>query len=207
MKKVVILSNHHAYTYNLRREIIQRLLEEKYKVYIVLPYGEKVELLKKMGCEFIDLPLDGRGMNPINDFMLILGYYKIISRIKPDVVLSYTIKPNIYGGLVCSFLNIPFFPNVTGLGTAVENESFIQKLLIKMYRLAYKKAICVFFQNNENKEFFIRNKINIKKYKVIPGSGVNINYFYLLSYPPGLSLYNGVKRKISWAKAHASVRI
>jgi glycosyltransferase involved in cell wall biosynthesis len=183
MKKVVILSNHHAYTYNFRKEIIQRLIEEHYKVYVVLPYGEKVELLKEMGCEFIDLPLDRRGMNPITDLKLLMNYHKIIKQIKPDAVLSYTVKPNIYGGIVCRLLNIPFFPNVTGLGSAVENESLIQKVLVQMYRFAYKKASCIFFQNDENQQFFQKKKLAIKNSRIIPGSGVNTQYFSLIPYP------------------------
>ncbi|NQX59448.1 glycosyltransferase [Paenibacillus qinlingensis] len=183
LKKIVILSNHHTYTYNFRKEIIQRLLEENYKVYIVLPYGEKVELLKQMGCEFIDLPLDRRGMNPISDLKLLIKYYRIIENIKPDAVLSYTIKPNIYGGLVCRLQNIPYFPNVTGLGTVMEKESLLQKVLIQMYRLAYKNASCIFFQNEENKKFFERQKITMKKSMNIPGSGVNTQHFSLLPYP------------------------
>lgn len=183
MKKIVILSNHHAYTYNFRREIIQKFLDVGFKVYLVLPYGEKVDLLKEMGCEFIDLPLDRRGMNPINDFKLILNYFKILNKIKPDAVLSYTIKPNIYGGLVSRLLKIPFFPNITGLGTALENSGFLQKILIEMYKIAYKKASCVFFQNEENKKFFDQNDIKIKKYRIIPGSGVNTEFFSLLPYP------------------------
>src|SRR5690625_795082 len=108
MRKALILSNHHSYTYNFRKEIIQKLLEMEFKVYLVLPYGPKVELLKEKGCEFIDLPLDRRGLNPIKDFKLLYNYYKIIKKIKPDIVLSYTIKPNIYGGMVCRFLNVPY---------------------------------------------------------------------------------------------------
>src|SRR5699024_11168836 len=104
MKKIVILSNHHVYTYNFRKEIIQRLLEEGYKVYVVLPYGEKVKLLKDMGCEFIEIKLDRRGKNPFKDIKLLYSYYKIIKRVKPHAVLSYTIKPNIYGGMVCRLL-------------------------------------------------------------------------------------------------------
>jgi len=183
LKKVVILSNHHVYTYNFRKELIQRLISEKYKVYVILPYGEKVELLKEMGCEFIDLPLNRRGMNPITDLKLIYSYYKYIKKIKPDIVLSYTIKPNIYGGLVCRILNIPFMPNITGLGTAIENENFVQKILVILYKLAYKKANCVFFQNKENYEFFKSKKIKINKYRIVPGSGVNIKQFSLLPYP------------------------
>lgn len=188
MKEVVILSNHHAYTYNFRKEVIIKLLEENYKVHIVLPYGEKVELLKQMGCECIDLQLDRRGMNPITDFKLLYNYYKIIKRIKPAAILSYTIKPNVYGGIVSRTLKIPFFPNITGLGTAVGKESMLQKLLLTMYRIAYKNAKCVFFQNEDNQEFFKQNKIAIRNAKLIPGSGVNTEYFDLLPYPSGKTI-------------------
>jgi galacturonosyltransferase len=159
------------------------LIDEKYKVFVVLPYGKKVELLKEMGCEHIDLSLDRRGMNPLADLKLLLGYYKIIRKIKPDIVLSYTVKPNIYGGLVCRLNNVPFFPNVTGLGTALEKESFIQKILVSLYRISFKKVTCVFFQNHENKDFFIDKGFKFNKYKVIPGSGVNTEFFSLLPYP------------------------
>nr|WP_263324288.1 glycosyltransferase family 4 protein [Neobacillus sp. Marseille-Q6967] len=183
MKKVIILSNHHSYTYNFRKEIIQKLIEKNYKVYLVLPYGEKVELLKEMGCEYIDLPLDRRGMNPIADFKLLLSYYQIIKKIKPDVVLSYTIKPNIYGGLVCRFNTVPLIANVTGLGTAVESKRLVQKILILLYRLAFKKINCIFFQNKSNKQFFEGKRIGSGKGKIIPGSGVNLNYYSFQEYP------------------------
>lgn len=183
MKKVIILSNHHAYTYNFRGEIIQRLIDEKFKVYIVLPYGEKVELLKEMGCEFIDLPLDRRGMNPITDMKLLFSYYKIIKDIKPDVMLSYTIKPNIYGGIACRRLHVPYIANVTGLGSAVESQGFKQKILTALYCQAFKKISCIFFQNLENQQFFKEQKIGKDKYRLIPGSGVNLEHFHVLDYP------------------------
>jgi len=183
MKRVIILSNHHAYTYNFRKEIIQRLINENYKVYIVLPYGEKVEHLKEIGCEFIDLPLDRRGMNPVTDLKLLFNYYRIIKKIKPDAVLTYTIKPNVYGGIVSRILKIPFFPNITGLGTAVEKESMLQKILINLYQVAYKKASCVFFQNEENYNFFKKKNIKIRNHHIIPGSGVNTSTYQLLDFP------------------------
>lgn len=183
MGKVVILSNHHAYTYNFRKEIIQRLITEKFKVYIICPYGEKIEYLKEMGCEYIDIPLDRRGINPITDFKLLLKYNKLIKKINPSVVLGYTIKPNIYGSLICKRFKIPFIANITGLGTAVEKESLIQRMLIFLYRIAFNKVGCIFFQNSENQQFFIENNIGLGKHKIIPGSGVNIDYFNLLDYP------------------------
>ena len=183
MKKVIILSNHHVYTYNFRKEIIERLLDKNYEVYVVLPYGEKVDLLKNMGCRFINVNFDGRSMNPFNDLRLLYSYYKIIRDIRPHVVLSYTIKPNIYGGLVCRALDVPFIPNVTGLGSAVENESLIQKVIISMYKIAFKKASCVFFQNEDNCRFFENKNIKVPKGRIIPGSGVNTSIYSYASYP------------------------
>lgn len=183
MKKVIILSNHHAYTYNFRKEIIQRLIDENYRVYIVLPYGEKVELLKEMGCKFIEIPLDRRGKNLITEIKLILRYNKIIKKIKPDVVLSYTIKPNIYGGIVCRKLGIPIIANVTGLGTSFSKKGFIRNLLIGLYKFAFKKNTYIFFQNKENELFFRKHNIGNGKHKIIPGSGVNLDLYEYKEYP------------------------
>lgn len=183
MKHILILSNHHNYTYNFRKEIIQALLDKKYKVTVVQPYGEKVEKLKEMGCVTIDLPLDRRGLNPIKDIQLLFSYYKILKQERPDAVLSYTIKPNTYGGIACRLLKIPFYPNITGLGTAVENDGPLQTILVRLYRFAFKKAACIFFQNEENRQFFIDRKIAPGKHTVIPGSGINLQEFPLLDYP------------------------
>lgn len=182
-KKILILSNHHSYTYNFRKEVIQRLLDEGYEIHITLPYGEKVKLLEEMGCIYTESPLDRRGMNLGTDFKLIKSYYRLIRRIKPDAVLSYTIKPNIYGGIICRVLKIPLIANVTGLGTAVGNESILQRALIILYKSAFKKAECIFFQNESNKDFFINHGISLRRYKVIPGSGINTDEFSYQEYP------------------------
>ncbi|MDQ6420682.1 glycosyltransferase family 4 protein [Paenibacillus sp. LHD-117] len=184
MKKVLILSNHHVYTYNFRKEIIQALLDKGYEVYIVLPYGEKVELLKEMGCKYIEVSFDRHGTNPLNELKLMLEYKKILKRIRPDVVLSYTIKPNIYGGIACRFLKIPQIANITGLGTAVENAGIMQQITVLLYKFAFKKISCIFFQNEENMQFFTDRKIAIGKHQLIPGSGVNLEHFRVLEYPP-----------------------
>ncbi|MHC8523486.1 glycosyltransferase family 4 protein [Rossellomorea sp. H39__3] len=183
MKRIVILSNHHAYTYNFRKEIIQDLIEKNYKVYIVLPDGEKVNDLVKLGCEFINISLDRRGMNPFLDAILLKKYITILKMIKPEAVLSYTIKPNVYGGMACRLLKIPFFPNITGLGTAIENKGVFQSILVKMSKISYKNAQCIFFQNEENMTFFKNKGILKGSSKLIPGSGVNTERFTYLRYP------------------------
>lgn len=183
MKHILILSNHHTYTYNFRKEIIQSLLNEGFKVTVVQPYGEMVDKLKEMGCQTIDLSLDRRGLNPFNDIKLLIQYFKIIKKENPTAVLSYTIKPNIYGGIACRILKVPFFPNITGLGTAVENKGILQLVLIRLYKVAFKNATCIFFQNEENKNFFIDRKIAPVKHVLLPGSGINLEEYPLLPYP------------------------
>lgn len=181
--KIAILSNDHAWTYNLRKEVIQALLDEGHQIVLILGYGEKIELLKQMGCDFIEIPFERHGTNFLKEFQLIKNYKRILKEIKPDIVLSYTIKPNIYGGMVCNMLKIPFFPNITGLGTAVENKGPLQPVFITLYRLGLKKATNIFFQNLENLQFMKKHKILNSPYVLLPGSGVNLSHFKLLDYP------------------------
>lgn len=182
MKKVLIISNDHAYTYDLRKEVIAELLK-KYEVYIVVPYGDKVELLKDMGCKHIDLPLDKRGTNPLTDLKLMKSYDSIIKKLKPDIILTYTIKPNIYGGMMAKKHGIPYMANITGLGTAVENPGILQKITLILYKIAFKKINCVFFQNEENMKFFKDRHICNSEYILLPGSGVNVEEYSYMEYP------------------------
>ena len=180
--KIVILSNDHAWTYNLRKEVIEAIINEGHKVILVLSYGKKIDKLVEMGCEFVDIPFEGRGMNFLKELKLFFNYKRILKKLKPDMVLTYTIKPNIYGGYVCGKLGIPFIANITGLGTAVENKSLFQPIFIKLYKKGLKKAKMVFFQNKENMLFMQSNKILQGNYHILPGSGVNLNYFAPLPY-------------------------
>ena len=182
-KRVVILSNHHSYTYNFRKEIIQELLDRGCEVCVVLPYGEKVEDLKKMGCKFIDVPLDRRGKNPFKELQLFIRYLSILSHHKPDVVLTYTIKPNLYGGFLCRIKNIPYIANITGLSSAVEGKKIAELIYSYFYRIAFKKINCIFCQNQENLNYFVERNISSAKIRLIPGSGVNVTEFYPLTYP------------------------
>jgi len=181
MKRILILANNDVGLYKFRKELIQELVK-KHKVYISLPYGDFVPNLKDMGCEFIDTPISRRGTNPIEDLKLLRNYKNILKDVKPDVVLTYTIKPNIYGGLACRTSGVPYIANITGLGSAVENGGLLQKITLSLYKVALKKAQCVFFQNKDNKEF-LNKKITISNSRLIPGSGVNLKDYALLDYP------------------------
>lgn len=182
-KRILILVNHYVVIYNFRKEIVQRLVADGFEVWLSCPVGDRIDELKEMGCNYIEADIERHGTNPLAEIKLIRYYSSIMKDIKPDAVLSYTIKPNLYGGIAAAKLNIPYIANITGLGTAVEYEGLMQKLTLLLYKYAFRKVSCVFVQNNENKQFFVKNKISVDKLRLIPGSGVNLDQFSLLEYP------------------------
>lgn len=183
--KILILANNDVGLYKFRKELLERLLQEN-EVFICLPDGGFVKEMINMGCKFIacDL-LDRHGTNPMKDLKLMLWYKEILSQNKPDIVFTYTIKPNVYGGMACASLNIPYVANITGLGTAVENGGIMQKITLFLYKMGLKKAQKVFFQNSENRDFMLSHNVVKGKYDLLPGSGVNLNQYTTLEYPDG----------------------
>lgn len=182
-KKVLVLANSDVGLYKFRKELLKRLIEEGYEVYISLPDGEFVKNMSEMGCTFINTPMQRRGMNPFKDLGLLKRYIKILKDIKPHVVLTYTVKPNVYGGLACSIKKIPYISNVTGLGTSIENPGITQKIVLKLYKMGIRKAGCVFFQNHSNRDFFKDKRIISGNALLLPGSGVNLEEFRPVQYP------------------------
>ncbi|CAG9606596.1 glycosyltransferase family 4 protein [Pseudoneobacillus rhizosphaerae] len=183
MARILILANNDIGLYKFRKELIEVLVKSN-EVYVSLPNGNFISKLTELGCKFIETPISRRGTNPVADLKLLLKYNTIIKKIKPDVVLTFTIKPNVFGGMACSINNIPYISNITGLGTAVENGGILQRITLFLYKISLKKAKCIFFQNIENQDFFKERNIIRGKYRLIPGSGVNLDYFSLLEYPP-----------------------
>lgn len=187
MKKIVILINDTTYAYNLRGAIIQRLIEANYDVVIVGQLLEHQEKLKKMGARLIGVHTGRHGKNPFADLSLLLQYRRILKNENPDVVLTYNIKPNVYGGMACQNLHIHYLPNVTGLGTPVEIPGLMQKLTIRLYKIGVAGADCVFFQNTDNLKFFKKHGMlkQEARTRVLPGSGVDLEKYKLLPWHDG----------------------
>ncbi|RGW11601.1 glycosyltransferase family 4 protein [Enterococcus asini] len=179
-KKVVIIGNHDVGLYNFRKELIIELIKNGYEVTILCPNGDRISKLKDLGCKFIPIDISRHGTNPVTDIKLLMKYRKELKKINPGAVLTYTIKPNIYGGFAAASLKIPFFVNITGLGSAIQTPGVVQYISLALYRISLRKAYIVFFQNEENMKF-IMNKISGINGKLLPGSGVNVNDFTLLS--------------------------
>jgi galacturonosyltransferase len=187
-RNILVLTNFYMGLYSFRKEVIQALLNEGYRVFISCPIAdnserEKAEWFKKQGCSIIETKFNRKGTNPISDFRLMLTYCRLIRKIRPSAVLSYTIKPNIYGGMACAICKVPQLANVTGLGAAVENPGFMQKVTMLLYKIGMRKTTVTFFQNDANRKFCLDNKMVGGKTHLIPGSGVNLDYHAAKFYP------------------------
>ncbi len=187
MKTVLIFTNTESSIYNFRRELVQRLIAEKNKVVIALTVEDKSNYLIKLGCDVVNIKVERHGTNPATDFVLLINYIKLIKRIQPDIVLTYTIKPNIYGSIASRFCRTPHINNVTGLGTAFHKKGGLRYLLLWMQKMAYKKSSCVFFQNSVNMKFFKQKRIVNQKNRLLPGSGVNLTIHKFEKYPELIS--------------------
>lgn len=183
MKKILIFSNHVITIKALRVELVNALVDKTHKVILAMPKDNQNVFFEDLGCEIIETSLDRRGTNPIADLKLLLNYMKIIKDVKPDVVLTYTIKPNVYGGLACLLKKTPYLANITGLGTAVENGGIMAILTKFLYKIGLCNARTVFFQNSTNEKFFKQEKVVKKNTRLLPGSGVNLEKHPFEEFP------------------------
>lgn len=181
--KILVLTNNYGGLHSFRKEVIQALIDNGYQLVISAPFDEKTHFFEEMGCELIDTKFDRKGTNPLSDFRLMLYYRRLIRKVRPGVVLSYTIKPNLYGGMACQLCEVPQIANVTGLGSAVENPGWLQRLTILLYKIGMRKTHTVFFQNKANMQFCEQHKMVSGRKVLIPGSGVNLQRHVLQPYP------------------------
>ena len=185
-KKILILGNSPSGLYDFRGALIQELVSMGHEVVALTPKGLKYDEITSLGARVIETPIDRRGVNPTKDLKLERLYTKIFKSEKPDLVITYTIKPNVYGGYAAEKLKIPYVANVTGLGTTFQKEGTLKRLVTRMYRTSLKKAKTVFFENVENRDIFVANHICEKeKTCVLHGAGVDLDRFHLAEYPDG----------------------
>ncbi len=182
MGTILILANSSGGLYDFRNELLLRL-KEQHEVKISVPDDTKVKELKEEGYEVFKTPINRRGMNPKEDLKLLFSYQKLLKQVKPDLVLTYTIKPNIYGGIACRRKKIPYIATITGLGSTFQREGVLKKLIIRMYKTGLKRAACVFFQNEQNKGIFEKYGIRGKNSRLVSGSGVNLDKHGFEDYP------------------------
>lgn len=176
--RVAVVLNTSWNIYNFRMNLIQSLQAKGHEVHTVAPIDDHTPRLIQAGCTHHNLKMDSRGANPLRDLALIFELRSIYKRVKPDVILHYTIKPNIYGTLAAASLRIPVINNVCGLGTAFLKNDFISLAALSLYRLSFRFANKVFFQNPDDLNLFITNKLVPEKVvDLLPGSGIDLKHF------------------------------
>lgn len=181
--KILILSNYANGLYLFRKEVVSSFVRNGNEVCISVPPDENCKKLEDLGAKVVPSHLQRRGMNPVKDLKLLIEYMRLIGREKPDMVFSYTIKPNLYGGLASALNGVPYAMNVTGLGTALENPGMLGRILLAFYKLVSARAECVFFQNSGNMDFMHKKNIALKNSRLLPGSGVNLAEHPFVAYP------------------------
>lgn len=176
--RVAIVLNTSWNVYNFRMGLIKALQENDHEVLVVAPEDDYTQKIKDAGCEFYPVRMDSRGANPVKDCALLFELRGIYKRIKPDMILHYTIKPNIYGTIAASTLKIPVINNVCGLGTVFLQKGIVSTIALLMYKIAFRFPKKVFFQNHHDYDLFQKEKLVRKEISdILPGSGIDLEHF------------------------------
>lgn len=184
--RILVLSNHYNTLRIFRRELLKRLAQS-HEVIVSMPEcdDENKKIFESYGCKVVFTEMERRGMNPLKDISLLKRYKKLIKQINPDKVITYTIKPNIYGSLACKSCKTPHYCNVTGLGSAfMADGGLMRRLVSVMYKYSMNKAEKVFFENAGNRDTLVNAKIvRPEQTVVMAGAGVNADEFAFCDYP------------------------
>lgn len=177
MKKVIISINTSWNIFNFRVGLLQALQQDGYQIICVAPYDEYSLKLEELGFEYHPIKMNNKGTNPLEDMKLIYNYYTLYKKIDPDIILQYTIKPNIYGSLAALLLNKKVISNISGLGTVFLNKKLSSKIAQWLYKISLRKNI-VFFQNQQDRNLFIKNKlVKENQTDLVAGSGIDTGVF------------------------------
>lgn len=184
-KRIALLTNNDDDIYCFRKELIEAFIENEYELLISCPHGEKFELMQHVSYQYDDPDIDRRGTNVIKDGKLFLHYMNLFRSFKPDVVLTYTAKPNVYGSIAAHMLGIPVINNVTGFGSVLNQSGLMQKFIMALFKAAYRKSRCIMFQNETNMRLAEESGMVKGERMLIPGSGVNTERYIQQDYPVG----------------------
>jgi glycosyltransferase involved in cell wall biosynthesis len=199
--KVVIAANTAWNLLNFRGGLIRALLAADFEVVAVAPSDEYVLNLKKLGCRFVPLAMDNKGTHIGRDLLLLWRFYRLLKQERPDIYLSFTVKPNIYGSLAAHSLGIPVINNIAGLGVGFVSDRWLTYLLRLLYRLALMRSAKVFFQNDEDKAIFIDGElVRLTVTDVLPGSGIDLNHFIPLPLPNKIPIRFLLIARMLWDK-------
>jgi len=214
-KTIVLSANSDWNIANFRVGLIKALRGAGYEPVVIAPRDPAADQrMRELDVERIAVRMDRSGLNPVADLRLLGDYRKLLKRLRPKAYLGYTIKPNIYGSYAAGALGIPAIPNVSGLGTAFIRNGPLQHLVTSLYRLGFRQAPVVFFQNHEDRDLFTRRHIiRPAQGQVLSGSGVDLGRFQSTPLASGAPVFLFVGRLlrdkgvVEFVEAARSLRI
>ena len=189
--KLLIMTNTTWNLVNFRSGLIAALVSRGFDVVAVAPDDEYRDRLRELGCRYVPLNMDNQGTHPVKDALLLWRYFVVLRRERPAVILSYTVKPNIYASLAARLVGVTVINNVSGLGTAFLRGGWLGGVVCSLYRVALRRSHRVFFQNEEDRQVFIEKRLVAPaRTGLLPGSGIDLVHFSPLAVE-GSSLRNG----------------
>jgi glycosyltransferase involved in cell wall biosynthesis len=181
--------------WNFRRPVLEALLERGDRVTVLAPADGAEAALTRAGARHLDLAMDVRGLNPLRDAALAWRMQRHFRDQAPDVILSWTIKNNIFGAMAARRRGVPFIPNVSGLGTAFLSGGALQRLAETLYRTAFRGLDTVFFQNPEDRDLFVARRLVVGvQARLLPGSGIDLARFVPAPWPEGPPVFLMIAR-------------
>lgn len=191
--RIMLISNSTRDLYVFKKELISELIRpnsyienntlDSNEVYICVPDARENQKYESLGCKVVNVDLKRRGTSASEDFKLFKNYFKIVNETKPDIVMTFTIKPNIYAGLACRILNIDYISGVMGLGSSIRNNNALSKFIGVLYKVGTKDASYINFENQSDLDYFNKYIYSNNKSNLLSGSGVNLNKFEYKHYP------------------------
>ena len=176
--KIIIFANTSWNLFHFRKGLIKALIKKGIEVIALAPADNSSLELQNLGCRFIHIPIERKGKNLFKEIRVLILLVKIFLNERPDFLLTFTIKPNIYGSIAASFFNIKVFNNISGLGSAFMKRDLFQFFIKILYKLSLSRVSKVFFQNPDDRYFFVNEGIiPYKKSEIVPGSGINLEEY------------------------------
>ena len=177
-RTIVLAANSAWNIANFRKPLVERLVAEGWRVVVVAPDDGHAAGIAALGAEFIPINLDSSGTSVVRDAILVADYLRTFRRLRPQALLGFTVKPNIYGSLAARLLGIRTINNISGLGTAFMTGGLLNRIVSGLYRVALRRSARVFFQNPSDLALFVvEGLVGEGQARLIPGSGIDLEHF------------------------------
>lgn len=176
--KVCLIGNTAWSMIRFRSGLMQGLLAAGHEVVVIAPSDEYATRIEELGITFVGVSIDKRGTHPLRDLRLLFTFIRLIRQTRPDLIISYTIKPVIFAAIVARWHNVPSVSVITGLGTVFLRENWLTRVVEGLYRWSQSAVLTMFFLNDDDLRIFRERRLGpVTRMQRLPSEGVNISHF------------------------------